>query len=636
MSRTRSDAAAAAAPPPTRFSRPSVKLAGFRDHDDADFGDLLNPSSSVFGAASTYSTYGGPADDDDLATNPFADLASSSSALPYEPASTQQTYESTADPYSSTLSPASPTYEAPAPFTAAPYSPPAQETSAYIAPPIPTVESEVREPEPEPRTPVSPPAFANRRSYTREAAPTPETPAYQLPTQRQQPGDPDAFTYNPYTSSPPFASRFQQSSSPEPGASPFSAHEASAPAAVRAKPDLSALLGDEKPPVPSFKRTDRSPRAEGKAGALGSKVAVLPASSVGRKPVAKPLASLLGLEVEDEPASSVAATKPANSGGGQTAAKSAVQAAPSKIEDTEESQRVDSPSTSSVAPADPASTPLPPSRAETPDLSEAEETDGPDASEARPAKPALDRTVSDAPSTASVSTVSGANAYDSLVSPLGTESGETPRGEDSRAPEWPHNKPFSELDDRLAGLRIADKADAQADDEAATASSSATAETPSSASAASSAAGDSYSQYIFSDTSATTASAAMSSQPRSMFSEAESGPTLRAPNGSGDEGGFGGASDADSLRGTYSRSVGPAEAEDVFSSNATAGGRGTPNTDSTAGPGDEARNNVREVSDGVSRPWVLLAHTQDFLSGLGSAPAASTRRPFCARLATKY
>ncbi|TKA55129.1 hypothetical protein B0A53_02099 [Rhodotorula sp. CCFEE 5036] len=583
-----SSSPAFAAPPPADSSHADAKvpkLAGFRDDDAAGFGDLLNPSSSVFGTASAYSSYGGPADDDDLASNPFADLASSSTAaLPYQSAPSQSAYSSEQDPYPSAL-----------PQSPALASPPSsvlhsvQDEPAYIAPPVPIAEPEQsrHEVSHEPHTPVSPP-FSHTRSYSREAAPPPETPT--APTAVSSapvpPGDPDAFTYTPYNTSPPFASRFEAAPTSPIGASPFGSEPAPA---ARSKPDLSALLGDERPHVPSFKRTERSPRSEGKAGALGSKIAVLPASSVGRKPVAKPLASLLGLEVEDEPARSPkkGSTRAGPEAPAMRHVEEAKQAASSTSTTTGPSPQAEAPVAEAKPNTDPISTPLPPSRSETPDLSAGEARE-PGAADAD-AKPPMERTVSDAPSSASVDTVGQSVPYEDLVSPL--ETGDTPKGEDGHSLEWPNNKTSSpELEDTLSQLHISSSSTATTAD-AVNPFASSEAEPP----ASSKSAGGDYSQYIFSDDNNSSAQLPTPSGPQTSYSDGASRHTLRAPNGSGDEGGFGAASDADSLRGTYSRSVEVAgEAEEAT---ADAADPGTPGTDSTAGPGTDLRRGAGEGSN---------------------------------------
>lgn len=539
----------------------------------------------MFGTASAYSSYGGPADDDDLASNPFADLASSSTAaLPYQSAASQSAYSSEQDPYPSAL-PQSPT----------PASPPSsvlhsvQDEPAYTAPPVPIVEPEQSHQQfsHEPHTPASPPS-SHTRSYSREAAPPPETPT--APTAVTStpvpPGDPDAFTYNPYNTSPPFASRFEAPPTSPIGASPFASE--SAPA-TRSKPDLSALLGDERPHVPSFKRTERSPRSEGKAGALGSKIAVLPASSVGRKPVAKPLASLLGLEVEDEPvrSSEKGSTRAGSEASATRDAQDAKLAAPSSSMTTGPSPRTDAPVAEPKANADPISTPLPPSRSETPDLS-ADDAAGPGAADAG-AKPPMERAVSDAPSHTSVDTVGQSVPYEDLVSPL--ETGDTPKGDDGHSLEWPNNKTTSpKLEDTLSQLHISSSSPTTSAD-AVNPFASTGAEPPASSKSGS----ESYSQYIFSDDNNNSAQLPTLPGPQTPVSDGMSRHNLRAPNGSGDEGGFGVASDADSLRGTYSRSVEVAgEAEEVTADKAYPG---TPGTDSTAGPGTEQlRRGAGEVS----------------------------------------
>ncbi|GAA5901547.1 hypothetical protein JCM6882_006309 [Rhodosporidiobolus microsporus] len=573
-------------------------MAGFREEDDADIGDLLNPSAAAFGGSSTYSAFGAPApSDDDLdtnpfAANPFADLASSSAALPYSPqASEQSPFYS--EPPASTSS--EPFYEPPESAYESAYQSQRFEqhddepqtpfqAEEPLPPPVPTVYSG------EPSTPVSPGLSAPPRSFARESAPEPETPAvshfhqYQQrspprapPQPQHAPGDPDAFTYNPYASSPPRSS-FYSPSSPT---SDMSAGFPSSPARTREKtrPDLSALLGgDDKPKTPSFKRDG------GGGGAGMSKSAILPGrESIGRKPVGGALAALLGMGGEEEskgdkegkprPAASIARQiKP-------EPLKAPEPPAPAPVKEEEKEVKVepedaplppDEPPAATEPPASTAlETPLPPSRSATPAATEPSSTLEP--------KPTLARTFSEAPSSASTESAGINVGYDAMVSPL--ETGETPREDGRPGGAWPANKPVAEasgLDEQLASLQIDTATPSPSASTVSTLAPTAAAPSPTSTTATepSAALADStYQQYIFRDDASTTEedssrrpsstidTAVPSAEGSGFSSTTSSSRGFRAFNGSGDEGGFGGggggfgADDADSLRGTYSRSV---------------------------------------------------------------------------------
>ncbi|GAA5835671.1 hypothetical protein JCM11251_002991 [Rhodosporidiobolus azoricus] len=623
-------------------------MAGFREEDDADISDLLAPSTG-FGTSSTYSAFGGPAgaDDDDLDTNPFADMASSTIKAPYSPPVTRSTGQTSF--YSE--APAVPPEEEQEPF----YQPPdlssssAYDESAYqpqssfadepqspfqseeaLPPPIPTVYSG------EPSTPsaASGQAFASPpgRSFAREGAPEPETPAgaqlqqyqqqpYQQQQQQQQyqqppspppqpqhaPGDPDAFTYNPYASSTLHRSLLASSPPTSPTApSPF-------PASPRGKPrpNLSTLLGgdDDKPKTPSFRR-------EGGGGKGMSKSAILPGgragtSTFGRKMVGGgALAALLGEGVEEDdqeekkevvakkedkkpekekdgekpesikevkPVIASSTTEVAEEGTKEKEGRVEPEAAPLPPDTLSTSVEPSAASATEVA----VETPLPPSRSATPTPTAPASTTAPNVEEP---KPSLSRTFSSAAS--SVSTESaGINApYESMVSPL--ETGETPRDGEGGNAAWPANKAIataepsgSGIDEQLAGLKI----DTGSTPSPATSTSTlagptvAAASSPSSSTSASqpqplkddvAPAASVYQQYIFRDDNGSAAEAAgalpsSAADEGSGFSSAASTVSsasrgFRAFNASeGDEGGFGGfrADDADSLRGAYSRSV---------------------------------------------------------------------------------
>ncbi|GAA6002479.1 hypothetical protein JCM10207_001143 [Rhodosporidiobolus poonsookiae] len=545
-------------PPPTR----AVKLSGFQDDDDAGFGSMLNPGSTVFGTSSTYSAFGAPQDDDDLSTNPFADLASSSYA-PARPESPFGGAEQESAVFHSAVDP-EPEHDAEpeSPFQA----------EAPLPPPVPIFE---------PSTPVSPELSAPPRAFAREAAPEPETP---LPT-RGVPGDPDAFTYNPYASSPPRSSFYSPASPTAAVTSPFDT--ASSHILDRSKPDLSALLGEEKPPLPTFKRSER---AEG--GGTLSKSAVLPVSSVGRKPVGGALAALLGMGAEDD--SEASGPRPKL----KPAASAAKHVVPSRVGAEPAPSKVEQPPATPVAPAVAEEAPLPPDETSTPAPPNSSALDTPlppspsaatAADAASSSKPALRRTSSEAPSAGSVES-SGPNVgYESMVSPL--ETGETPREDGGAGDAWPANKAVAGLDEQLASLSIEEGAPAHSPSASISTVAAPVSSSPSSTSTAQPAAADSsYQQYIFSDNTSASVSEAsdVSRRPSSVEGIAPVSRGFRTFNASSDDGGFGGTDDADSLRGTYSRSVEVGEAEDAESA--------ATSLPTATGAGDEVQRKEREGS----------------------------------------
>ncbi|GAA5907174.1 hypothetical protein JCM8208_006712 [Rhodotorula glutinis] len=605
---------------------------GFRDDETADFGDLLQSSSSTaFGASSTYSAFGAEQDDDDLSTNPFADLASSSAQLPYEPEQrpqspfysapiasppTQSAYDAPAyiPPPAPVFTPTEEapvsSYEpAPSSFDPAPSSFD-QQTSAYDSSPF---EAAPYEPQPyaaaplayeaqpsafEPSTPVGTTDAFPDRQFVRAAAPEPETPAQP----QLQPGDPDGFSYT-YSRASPASARFRSPSSPASAAPPEAGSPFASQSTRRGKADLSALLGDEKPAGTSgFKKATE--RAEGSAGPLGSKIAVLPAKSVGKKPVARPLAALLGLETEEEEPKKVKAAPAgkaaADTQAARTSAKSAQEDAAAKPSAAEvdapragEEQAsgeaaapaaAPEPESTSTAPEEPVTakpaplppvetsveppvasaleTPLPPSRAVTPPRPDAPSSSAPDDD-----KPVLSRAASVAPSALSVDSARD-TPYDAMVSPL--ETGTTPGREGSASGNeaWPSNKQVEALDQQLASLAVDEPPRP----------------TPAPDSTTSGPDPASYSQYIFGEGTSTPVESESASGPAS--SEPPTSRGFRAFNGSSEDGGFGATDDADSLRGTYSRSVEVGEGEDVE----TETGVSTPATERTVGMGDQQRS----------------------------------------------
>ncbi|GAA5999356.1 hypothetical protein JCM5350_007035 [Sporobolomyces pararoseus] len=551
-----------------------IKLASF--NDDNGFGDLLNSSKSAFADDSSYGAFPA-AQDDDLSTNPFADMASSTIAYPS--ATQQQSY------YDEPTSPIS--QPLPTPAT------PAQEETEDV--------SFHRESAPEPETPAPPPSSSafTYSSYDNDPY-TPSSPLASIaPALPLSPSEQTPFGSPP--TSPPL-SAFQ--SSPLASSTTGFQTEPASPSRPTNKPDLSALLGEEKPSLPSFSKPKRKERPEGVAGPLGSKIAVLPVSSVGRKPVGGALAALLGLEVEEEEKKSDLAEK--KKGEKESTRKvegdkeevSSVEpekpqepAEPVRKRNLEDSKSVEI-GTSEVPPPPPAANepsiatdlveksaadvPLPPS----PPADDLEAVAESNLTNSQ--TPVLSRMPSEAPST--VSTTTDNISYETMVSPLDTSVDET--GE-RREAAWPANKQVEALESKLASVQISEEKDD-------TSTSSPTSTPTASFSAPStlrpesettpvpstSAGEPSYSQYIFSDDTSNPQSAASSTPSRGF----------RAFNGSGDEGGFGGTDDGDSLRGAYSRSVEVGDQED----NETETGPSSPATERAI----EREGSVRSQREG--------------------------------------
>ncbi|GAA5911460.1 uncharacterized protein JCM6883_005763 [Sporobolomyces salmoneus] len=502
-----------------------IKLASFSD--DNGFGDLLNPARSAFASTADDSNYGEfPTAQDD----PWADTTSSS--IVYPSATQQQSY------YDEPTSPESP-------------SQPLREDLAEDV-------SFHRENAPEPETPAPPPPSSFSYSQYDNDPYTPTSPlASTVPALPLSPSEQTPFGSPP--TSPLVSSAFQ--SPPLPSAlTGFTSAEPISPSRTANKPDLSALLGEEKPTLPSFSKPRRRERSEGVAGPLGSKIAVLPVGSVGRKPVGGALAALLGLEVEKEEEEE---RKPKPAVGKEKEKEEKLEVVEKQEkESTEKVESVEVPTTEEESTEDGTTeAPLPPTETSTTSL----ETDN-NAVEVPlpPSPPAIDletteesqlsvsetpvlsRMPSETPSIASTTTEN--IPYESMVSPL----------DDKGEPAWPAKQQVDGLESQLASVQIDDEETASSS-LSSTPTASFTSQTPNppaaseSVPAPTSNVDPSYSQYIFSDDTSNPQAVAGSTPSRGF----------RAFNGSGDEGGFGGGTDdGDSLRGAYSRSVEVGDAED--------------------------------------------------------------------------
>lgn len=537
-------------------------MAGFRDEDD-DLGDLLPPPTMT---SSTYA-FAADQDEEDLSASPWGDSTSSSTV--YNPPS-YAAYEQqrSPEPSTSSLPPTTPSYDVePRHFT--------------------------RESAPEPETP----AYSRRASstYNYDGGFVQDSSSPLAPTSPfQAPYSPPAITEQTPFGSPPIS----------PTRGPYASHTRQA-----SKPDLSALLGEEKPILPKFAPRRETP--EGVAGPLGSKIAVLPVSSIGKKPVGGALATLLGLKVEEEEKEKVAAVKKgkedvktdgaatkaapeatsAEAAASQPPAGKSSEAAPASAKPVSEdstatsvpvaSTSAEPPTaetpTASEPPSDtPASlpppvlialsTPLPPSPSVSPPPPSA---DSP--STLAPKRSSLSRTSSRAASTRTIDSSEGVNAYDSIVSPMEAE---------GAAEAWPGEEGKESIDgleQKLEALKV-DTTSKVADDEDSSMAASEptptestgeqlpsepalatpTPSTPPAVAATPLPAADEpdlFAQYTYASEAP---SSAVSSARPSLF-EAPISPTtnrgFRSHNGSTDEGVFGGADDAASLRGAYSRSV---------------------------------------------------------------------------------
>ncbi|SGZ28382.1 BQ5605_C027g10325 [Microbotryum silenes-dioicae] len=528
-------------------------MSGFRDEDD-NFDDLLTRSGGLGGGSTLFTTGGsGDGDEEDLNSNPFADLPSTSQML---------------DHSNST------------------YLPPAAPSAFYRSPPISPVSASGGHfggfgsttvgagPSSSQQTPSYDintghdytGATPSRSTFTRENAPEPETPSYSRTYDQSQYndelvrsttttigatalfGDSQDIQYDNlrFTNSAGPQSPFQSSYSPPPQSvmvpveeqtpfgsppplspvrlpvsvydvdptvtSPLSSF--ASPAMQRPltrKPDLSSLLGEEKPILPSFKKSNpsaSSKRVEGVAGPLGSKIAVLPVSSIGRKTVPGALATLLGLEVEEDDEKEVkpkfekkgTARKPAVTTAAITPVVPPTTTATKIVEDKKPAQTIEPtvqqidkvPSNSAsptkdptepvAAPVEPEPAPIPPESTESiPPLSPTIlETNLPESRPETPQQPltstdhdsttttpnaqplkAISRVTSQAASMRSVISNNadhedeeGRTKYDSIVSPMYT--GDV-NGSESNANDWPANRSgggVDNLEERLEALRV--------------------------------------------------------------------------------------------------------------------------------------------------------------------------------------
>ncbi|SCV67418.1 BQ2448_5029 [Microbotryum intermedium] len=540
-------------------------MSGFREEDD-NFDDLLTRSGGLRGGSTMFATGdGGVQDEEDLNSNPFADLPSASQML---------------DSSNSTYSPLA----APSGF----YSPPpisprsafggqlggfgsAATTTAMMTSDAPS-SSAMQTPSYETSNDYNE-ATPSRSAFSRENAPEPETPSYSRtydPSQYDRddelmgsttattgatklfglsddnrndvlgfststgPQSPFQSTYSPppqsamvpveeqtpFGSPPPLSpvrlpvSVFDVDTTPSPLSS-FAPPVMQRP--VTRKPDLSSLLGEEKPILPSFKKStpSSSGKREGVAGPLGSKIAVLPVSSIGKKTVPGALATLLGLEVEEEdekevkpkvekkvtvtkPAVAVTkttkptttpvvpptatATKGAECGKAASTITPPVQeedkapstAAPTKETVKEANEPTAAPIEPEAAPIPPESTEaipppsptafatnLPESRPETPHEppTEAENDSAATTPNPQPSK-AFSRVSSQAASMRSAASIDldneddeGRIKYDVIVSPMDTGDA---NGTESNTKAWPANKTdgVDNLEERLEALRV--------------------------------------------------------------------------------------------------------------------------------------------------------------------------------------
>lgn len=579
---------------------------GFRD-EDSDFADLLTRQPTTLSGSNTSYSY--PASDEDLASNPFADMESSRANY--------------------------------APSNPMAYSPPSQPNNDFSAPNSPPFE----------------------QAFTRESAPEPETPA-----QVSRAPSPDyAYTPQPDLTSPSFLA-YQtfsplETDSQTPFGSPPSSPTTGAPrfghGRQQSKADIvAALLGEEKPILPTFRR--EASMSEG-GPTLHSNAPVLPVSSIGKRSVGGPLAALLGLE-EDEvkpvtrvtpaPEPKLEASKdlevskaePPATATGATTPELTIDIVPSLAttdalppsESTEATpiatavstpQPVDETPIATIAPPILAAltiastTPLPPSPSQSPPPGTPTPIDSADASRS---------------SSLATSETSATNeAYDSMVSPMDTSDGTI-----EASSGWPGKEAVSDsvegLEERLEGLNVADgdsgttgPAPPQQDEPKAL-STPRPSTPPPSTSALPSSPQSPFGQSTFHDTAHAPALTSPLTVPRtSLFEQTSPSRGFRSYNGSSfdDGNGFGnGTDDGDSLRGTYSRSV---EVEEETETEGRTG-MGSPVTEKTREENlrtvalDSERGSV--ASGNVSRVRRGLRARADRVSFAGVAaelPAAS-------------
>lgn len=493
---------------------------------------------------------------------------------------------------------------------------PASPTSALLSSDLtsnatPRDRSFSRESAPAPETPV--PAAGLPSSFRHQ----PYSPHHSAPPPPPQeplhaPGDPDAFTYNPYAPSHYTTTRAAPTPSSPPTEDAFPNSSRRAKVGAGARGDLSVLLGGaggEGSPGKG-KGKEREKKGGGNLLGKGGKVGTLGRGKKGQGA----LAALLGMEEEERKEESKKEVKEAQKEDEEVKVKKEEEEV--KKEEKEEPVAEPAPlppSSPAVAAPSPLAhlaldTPLPPSRgASPPPASSSSAPSSPSKTSQHSSKPSLDRTASLAPSLSV--------GYDALVSPL--ETGETPRadtgteGDGEKA--WPENKAVAleeegsekekegekeedgtaKIDEKLAALKVADEekgtnpTPAKPEDVTLPSPSSASAEEPlppsssapespfsstadlppsSSTTTADTPSDPTYQQYIFSSSSSPPPSISTSTDsapPRSENGTISSTRGFRTFNdteeddgeGFGGLGGGGRVGEADSLRGTYSRSL---------------------------------------------------------------------------------
>ena len=506
---------------------------GFRD-EDSDFADLLTRQPTLSGSNTPYSY---PASDEELATNPFADMESSRAL--YAPANLMA------------------------------YSPPSQPRDYYNAPASPTFQPRfTRESAPEPETPSQAPRAASRDyAYTPQPRPTSPSSLASQPFPFPIPDNQTPFGSPP--SSPTTGARFghgRQRSNAD---------------------NVAALLGEEKPILPTFRRE----ASMGERGpTLHSNAPVLPVSSIGKRSVGGPLAALLGLEedevkpalkvtpapepkglppptVEAPPTTTEAATAPAQALTIDVAVPPSATSAPPSSESEETTPVATTVSTPQPVDEPPTPTLTPPVLAALPTASATPLPPSPSHSPPPKILPPDDSYVSRASSLAASETSPTNEAYDSMVSPMDTSDGTI-----EASSGWPGKKAaprsVEELEGRLEGLSVGDEVSAPTEsapaappkDDVEALSILNSSPPPPPASTLLTSPQSPFGQSTFHDTphvpAVTSPLAVPLPSPFEHTSPTRRG--FRSYNGSSfdDGNGFGnGTDDGDSLKGTYSRSV---------------------------------------------------------------------------------
>lgn len=281
---------------------------GFRDEED-DFSDLLssNPIAQSQIMSSSNIGFSYPTEDEDLSTNPFADMESS--RLVYEPKRTPS--------YSSQ----SRTEE--------------EDRDSVIS------------------SSAASPISHDHRRFTREDAPEPESRPYSTQSSTY-----DTYPSSPLTGgfsiSPPVESHVQTPFGSPPPSSPSSYDQPFGP-----KKTAAFLLGEEKPILPTFRRAANVSTTSQRAEQL------LPVSSIGNKAVGGALATLLGLEadeVEEKPKLDVKESKVDKTEDSMDA-RPIISPSPALLDSSATHALLPS---SSATLAEASSTPLPPTPARTP------------------------------------------------------------------------------------------------------------------------------------------------------------------------------------------------------------------------------------------------------------------------------